>query len=85
MPKEIDQLESFFIRETANLLETYESIRSKDPRDSPLFDDSPDLEAELEIVKSAWKTLIAYAQIYNYHRFDTLNPDLEEFYNTKIR
>jgi hypothetical protein len=83
--QKIDQLENFFIRETMHLIAVYEELKNRDPRDeSPVFAEEGTIENEIESVKAAWMVLIAYAKKYNYTRFKNIDPNLEEFFLTKI-
>ncbi len=83
--QKFDQLETFFIQETMHLIGTYEALRERDPRDeTPLFNSEGSLDDELHSIKGAWTVLIAYANKYGYKRFDNVNPNIEEFYLSKI-
>jgi len=83
--KKIDQLESFFIRETSKLLDLYDQIRETDPRGNAITGDTLSLDDEVAIVKHSWAALVSYAKIYGYIRFEKVNPDIETFYLEVIK
>lgn len=77
-------LEAFFIRETARLLDLYESLKNIDPRNNGVTSENRSLDEEITMVKNTWEALVMYAQEYEYHRFDKMDLDLEKFFIEKI-
>ena len=82
--KRVDQLEKFFIVETTKLLSLYADIRVSDPRSGAITGGDISVDEEMDIVKHSWASLVSYAKIYNYGRFEGVDIDLEKFYKEKI-
>ena len=80
----MDQLENFFIVETTKLIGLYDDIRVSDPRSGAITNEDMTQDVEMDIVKSSWATLVTYARLYGYKRFDDVDEDLEKFYIEKI-
>lgn len=77
-------LESFFIRETARLLDLYDTLKNTDPRSCGFTSENRTLDEEITMVKNIWQALIVYAQEYEYESFKNIDSDLEKFYAEKI-
>jgi hypothetical protein len=82
--EKLDQLETFFIKETTHIIGLYDALKSSDPRGTAISDVNLTQEQEAEILKNSWAVLISYARIYGYKRFDDVDISLEKFFMEKI-
>lgn len=82
--KKLDQLETFFVVETSKLIGLYDDIRVSDPRGGAVTGNDISQDDELSIVKHSWASLVTYARLYGYSRFDSVDQDIEKFYMEKI-